>query len=159
VVDGEESLYSLDTAVHQNIMKKESFIESTLPGMSATLTTRVLAAMQPLLDQQPGKKTSDELRISLESIMLRALRIRSLSLVGDASYESIFPPLGSTVNDNEMEAKEASAVNSSAIVRLTFCPGIRAYSKKKFMVQYEGFAGESEDTLERMYSVKALVLQ
>jgi hypothetical protein len=159
VVDGEESLHSLDTAVHQKMIQKESFIESTLSGMSATLTTRVLAAIQPLLDQQPGKKTSDELRISIESIMLRALRIRSLSLIGDASYESIFPPLGSTINDDEMEAKEASAVNSSAVVRLTFCPGIRAYSKKKSMVQYEGFTGESEDTLEQMYSVKALVLQ
>jgi hypothetical protein len=159
VVDGDESLYSLDTAVHQNMMKKESFTESTLPGMSATLTSRVLAAMQPLLEQHPGKRTIDELRISLESIMLRALRIRSLSLAGDTSYESIFPLLGSTINDNEMEAKEPSAVNSSATVRMTFCPGIRAYSKKRSMVQYGGFAGKSEDALERTYTVKALVLQ
>jgi hypothetical protein len=124
--------------------------------MSSTLTKRLLVALQPLLEQRSDNPSIKNLTTYLNCVMISALKIRSLSLVGTESFESILPPIGASLEEVEMEIEQPR--RSADIVRLPLCPGLRAYPKDKSMVQYDGFGSGEHDRRKAKYVVKALVL-
>jgi len=129
----------------------------TIARKSSTLTARLTTALQPLLGQQSEHKTTDELSRSIDCIMRLALQIRSLSLVSTEDYDSIWPLLGSSFDENEMETKHSGSNTAKNLVRLPLCPGLRAYRKATSLVADHGF-GKGERGRTPKYKVKALVL-
>ncbi|CAO2658464.1 Nn.00g061870.m01.CDS01 [Neocucurbitaria sp. VM-36] len=153
-----DSLHNLDTAVHQSIVREKSFVDVSIPGMSSTLTTRLLDALRPLLDQKPKLKMAKNLKPLLHRVFCLAFQIRSATLVGTEEYESIWPMFGITLNESEMEIKSVEPATVGQVVRLPLCPGLRIYSKKSSMVEYHGFrTSEGSEQISKLV-IKALVL-
>ncbi|KAH7385874.1 hypothetical protein BKA66DRAFT_527493 [Pyrenochaeta sp. MPI-SDFR-AT-0127] len=155
---GDERLCSLDTAAHHSLLGEKTFVEATIPRMGNSLTTRFLTALQPLFDQCPKYDTSRSLKPLLRDIFQLAIQIRTLSLNGQEDYESIWPLSGSSFDVNDMETKHLGTMSVADIVWLTICPGLRAYSKNKEMVQYRAFGVHQEPKRAPRYVIKALTL-
>ncbi|KAI8933219.1 hypothetical protein NX059_009854 [Plenodomus lindquistii] len=155
---GHESLCNLDLAVHQSIVEKESFKEVIIPQMSELLTTRLTHALQPFFQVRFRRKAMKKLRPSLGTAFKSALEIRSESLLSPNHFQLIWPVAGETVNEVAMESQSSNPTLASNLVRLPLCPGVRAYVKKKAVVDYGGFAKEPLTGLRQDYVVKALVL-
>ncbi|KAF2124676.1 hypothetical protein P153DRAFT_370595 [Dothidotthia symphoricarpi CBS 119687] len=155
---GYESLCNLDIAVHRSIVDEQSFRDVIVRNMSETYTTRLLHALQPLFQQPLERNATRKLKSSLDRVLSLAVQIRSDSLVGTEDYESVWPAIGSTYSQNEMETKHAGSVAIANVVRLSLCPGLRAYSKKKAMVEYHSLGNGGCSNVTPKYVIKALVL-
>jgi hypothetical protein len=138
------------------MIEEKDFKDATIPRIASGLTTRLLNALQPLFDKESRHKTTKMLTTQLDCILRLALQVRSLSLVGNEEYESIWPSSGSLV-DNEIEAEHSVMANVPNLVRLPLFPGLRAYRKEKEMVGYHRFGNGEVTSRTPKYIIKALV--
>lgn len=157
-VDGNETLYRLDTAVHRSMVEEKGFEDVIVPLKSSALTDRLLKVIQPLFDHNLRRKTARKLRLPLEAAFGLAIQIRSMCLIGTEKYESIWPSLGSLFNTEEMERTVSESPDMTNLVWLPLCPGLRAYSKHNSMVDYQGFERAIGPSLAPEYVIKSLVL-
>ncbi|KAF2624066.1 hypothetical protein BU25DRAFT_166424 [Macroventuria anomochaeta] len=154
-----ESLCNLDIAVHQSIIEDDSFKDVIVPKMSEMFTSRLVNALEPLFDKDSRRNAIQKLRPSLYSILHLAIQIRSETLVSTDCYQLIWPSVGSSFNKKEMETKGTESIAVAGVVRLPLCPGIRAYTKEKALVDYGGLMRGDVSRMGPKYVMKALVLR
>jgi hypothetical protein len=127
--------------------------------MSKVFTNRLTDALQPLFRKEFEREGIEKLRSSLYDIMHRSVQIRSELLVGTDHYEIIWPSVGSSFEGAEMEMNSSEPITVANMVRLPICPGIRAYTRGKAMVDYRGLAMDKPSSQCPKYVVKALILR
>lgn len=126
--------------------------------MSEMFTDRLTQALQPFFRESVKHKAIKKLRSSLSTVFELAVQVRSESLLSANHFELIWPVAGSAANEAEMEAIHSNPVVDANIVRLPLLPGLRAYAKKKTVVEYRGFTKGTSSDLCHDYVVKALIL-
>jgi hypothetical protein len=138
------------------MIEEESFKNVTVPVMSSSLTTRLLDALAPLLNQRIKPNVVAKLRTSLETVIRTAIQVRALSLVGNEYYESVWPSIGSAFDDSEMETNDSGS--NGVVVRIPLCPGLRVHSKRAAMVEYHSFEHSKMSCTTLKYVVKSMVV-
>jgi hypothetical protein len=126
--------------------------------MSEMLTNRLTHALQPFFRKSLKRKAIKKLRSSLGAVFKLAVEVRSESLLSANHFELIWPVAGSAANKAEVEAINSNPIADANVVRLPLFPGLRAYAKKRTMVEYRGFAKGASTDLHQDYVVKALIL-
>jgi hypothetical protein len=125
--------------------------------MSKIFTTRLTHALEPFFGKSLKLKAIKKLRSSLDAVFKLAVEVRAESLLSGNPFELIWPVAGSAV-DKEMESINSNPIADGEVVRLPVLPGLRAYPKKKTMVQYGAFAKGTPSDMHPDCMVKASVL-
>ncbi|KAH7125093.1 hypothetical protein B0J11DRAFT_527554 [Dendryphion nanum] len=128
----DQSLFNLDVAVHQKLIKERDFEDLTIPRLTARHTDRFLAAVK-ILDSETQ---ANEFRYSIEHIFKLAIRIRTSFLVAAETYVSFWPCRGQKINCNDMESPLMGNILENNVVRLPISPGLHVYAREKGMVEY-----------------------
>lgn len=158
-IGGLESLCNVDNAVHTSVIRNRSFKEVIVPGISETLTTRLINALRPVFKVESRRDGPKKLKPSLYSVIRIAVQLRSEMLITSDSYELIWPVVGSLFDRKDMQPRGTGSVVGTHAVRLPLCPGIRVYVKEKAMVEYRGFKTVAANTSTPKHVAKALILR
>ena len=126
--------------------------------MGRIFRKRLTNALEPFLNKSLKHEAIEKLRSTLGTIFEFAVEIRAESLLSANDFELIWPVAGSAANGAEMEAISSEPVADSQAIKLPLLPGLRAFSKKKTMVESRGFSRGALTKAPQHYVVKALVL-
>jgi hypothetical protein len=127
--------------------------------MSKMLRNRLTHALEPFFSKSLKRKAIKKLRSSLSAVFKLAVEVRAESLLSaNHHFELIWPVPGSAADEAEMESINSNPIADGKSVKLPVLPGLRAYPKKKTMVQYRAFAKGTPSDMHSDCMVKASVL-
>jgi hypothetical protein len=127
--------------------------------MSKMFTIRLAHALEPFFSKSLNPKAAiEKLQSSLGAVFALAVEVRSRTLLSANHFELIWPVAGSAADEAEMELIDSNPIAHGKVVKFPVLPGLRAYPKKKTMVQYRGFVEGTLSDMRQDYIVKALIL-
>lgn len=155
---GDDIFRNLSFAANSRIIGQDYFQQKVIPRQAAALADRLTSVLRPLFAlQKPQHEWSFDVsaewrsqKSRLCSIFEAALRVKTESVISEAIFEVDLPQSGSEYVADQMDSSEAmlsakQGEQQKHVVLASLVPGLRAFTHKPKLVDYDNFRQPDSD--------------